>query len=351
MISKPESAGGVAEVRIRGKNRIVPSATIGNQIVVVASRWPRVASLQDEEFVQPEALGDPSAFVSAVKRSGLAADLFTFVQVFPDVEPKHPFHLEWDNVAALETRSYEDWLNRQINGNQRKILRRSLRRGVSVEETAFNDEFVRGIVEIYNETPVRQGRPFWHFGKDFATVKREAATYPDRSLFLGAYLEGSLIGFMKIVFVGRVARMMHILSMAAHADKLPTNALIAKAVEVCCERRCTHLTYGRFSYGNISHSSLAEFKLRNGFRKFAVPRYFVPMTLQGRLAMKAGLHMGFKSLLPEPAMKVLLGARAQYSRLLRARGRGGRVHEGTDGAADDSVAREEHAARNVEASE
>jgi hypothetical protein len=113
--------------------------------------------------------------------------------------------------------------------------------------------------------------------------------------------------------------MMHILSMAAHMDKAPTNALIAKAVEVCHEQGYTHLIYGKYSYGRISHSSLTEFKVRNGFRKYDVPRYFVPMTLSGRLALSTGLHLGFKNLLPEPAMKLVLNLRAKCSRIVRAR--------------------------------
>jgi len=26
---------------------------------------------------------------------------------------------------------------------------------------------------IFNESPTRQGRKFWHYGKDFATVKKQ----------------------------------------------------------------------------------------------------------------------------------------------------------------------------------
>lgn len=303
------------EIRVRGKNRIVPSAVIDDFTVVVANRWPRIASLKDEEFVDRDALLHPAEFLEKLRLSGLGADLFTAVQIFPDTKPRHDYYLEWDNVAAVPITTYSEWHDRTLNGNQRKILRRSYRRGISVEQADFTDDFVRGVVNIYNETPIRQQRSFWHYGKDFETVKAEASTYPDRSLFLGAYFEGALIGFLKVVFVGRVARLMHILSMEAHMDKVPTNALIAKAVEVCAERECTYLVYGKYNYGNAGYTSLTEFKVRNGFQKYSVPRYYIPLTAHGRLALKMKVHQGFRNLLPEPVFKLLLSARAKYSGL------------------------------------
>ena len=41
--------------------------------------------------------------------------------------------------------------------------------------------FSRGISNVYNETPIRQGRKFWHYGKSFDQVKAANATYLDRS--------------------------------------------------------------------------------------------------------------------------------------------------------------------------
>ena len=32
---------------------------------------------------------------------------------------------------------------------------------------------VNGIIGIFNQSPVRRGKPFWHYGKDFDTVKKE----------------------------------------------------------------------------------------------------------------------------------------------------------------------------------
>ena len=61
-------------------------------------------------------------------------------------------------------------------------------------------------------------------------------------------------------------------------DKRPANALIAKMVEVCEAKGISHLIYGLYNYGNKRNSSLLEFKIRNGFEEFLVPRYYIPLT-------------------------------------------------------------------------
>lgn len=315
------------EIRIRGRNRMVPSAIIQDRDIVVANHWPRIALLKDEEFVERDAFDDASSFFDSLKRSSIRADLFTFLQRFPEIKPRYNYPMEWDNVASLEVLSHTDWLQNKINGNQRKILRRSERRGVSVSMAPLDDAFVHGVMDIYNESPVRQGRPFWHYGKDFSTVKSELSTYIDRSVFLGAYFEERLIGFAKIVAVGRVGRLMHILSMISHMDKLPMNSLISGAIQICEARQWTHLTYGKYSYGRVRYTSLTEFKVRNGFTKVEIPRYYMPLTLQGKLAIKLGIHQGMKYLVPEPLFRFLLSARAKVSRLrVRNREQGEKDH-------------------------
>ena len=69
---------------------------------------------------------------------------------------------------------------------------------MTVKVTEFSDQLVEAICRIYNETPVRQGKTFWqHYQKDFESVRSALATYLERSIFLGAYYEDELIGFMK----------------------------------------------------------------------------------------------------------------------------------------------------------
>ena len=70
-----------------------------------------------------------------------------------------------------------------------------------------------------------------------------------------------------------------------HRDKAPTNALIAKAVEVCAEKGISYLTYGKYHYGKKDAKSLSDFKMRHGFDKIDIPRYYVPLTLKAKFAL------------------------------------------------------------------
>jgi hypothetical protein len=86
------------------------------------------------------------------------------------------------------------------------------------------------------------------------------------------------------------------LSLQKHWDKAVNNALIAKAIEFCANNKIRWIMYGRM--GN--HPSLDKFKQSNGFSKFSVVRYYVPITRKGKLAVKLGLQRESKDVLPEP---------------------------------------------------
>ena len=178
----------------------------------------------------------------------------------------------------------------------------------------FDDAYVRGIHAIYNESPIRQGKPFWHFGKDLETVRKMNATFMDRSIFIGAFFEGSLIGFVKLVFDEdrNQAGLMQIVSMMGHQDKAPTNALIAQAVRSCAERGIPYLWYANMSYGKKQEDGLADFKRHNGFQKIELPRYYVPLTIAGRMALRMGLHRSMTDWIPEPVAATYRKIRKQW---------------------------------------
>jgi len=90
--------------------------------------------------------------------------------------------------------------------------------------------------------------------------------------------------------------------MAAHRDKSPTNALIAESVRLCADRKIGHLCYGKFSYGKKQRDSLTDFKQNNGFQRIEVPRYFVPLTMRGKIALRLGLHHKVADRVPEPLL-------------------------------------------------
>jgi hypothetical protein len=102
--------------------------------------------------------------------------------------------------------------------------------------------------------PIRQGRCFLHYGKS----------------------------------LGRIT------SKIARRDLAPTNALLAEAVERCGEKEIPYLAYTYWLA-----DGLGDFKRNNGFQKFDLPRYFVPLTRKGEFALNLGLHRGWEAALPD----------------------------------------------------
>jgi hypothetical protein len=277
--------------------------------VIITGTLVKTARVFDDEFVEGDVIEDPARFIANLPATGLCADLLTFPQKLHERTPRHPYFFELDNAAAAHTSEFDAWW-RSLPQESRKNARRAQKRGVIVRPAVFDEEFVKGVKSIYDEVPIRQSRRFWHYGKALELVARENATYADRSEFIGAYYQEQLIGFIKFVYVDRVANMMQILSKAAHYDKRPMNALIAKAVELCSERGIEYLVYGKFAYGNKRVSQLAEFKRRNGFCQMEFPRYFIPLSAVGRWFVRMRLHRGIVGLLPGDAMDFLWRIRA-----------------------------------------
>jgi hypothetical protein len=197
----------------------------------------------------------------------------------------------------------------------RQNVKKAGRRGLIVRNASFDDDFVRGVVDIYNETRVKQGRRFWHFAKSFDTVKSETGHALHRSIFIGAYFENKLVGFIKLLIARETAQIALIVCMDEYRDKKPTNALLAKAIEVCVERKLKFLTYAQFFYYKKRSSSLLEFKRRNGFEPRKFPRYYVPLTFVGKCALMLGLHHGIKAVIPETGLDVLRKLRGVLFRL------------------------------------
>jgi hypothetical protein len=298
------------EIRIRGKNVMVPAVRIAERKVISTGNWIRLARIMDEELLEGTAVAAPESFIVQLRSSGLKADVFTFAQKPPDVTPRYGYPQEWDNWAAIPTTSFRLWWEDRLPQESRKNVRRAAKRGVVVRVVPFTDELVRGIQGIYNETPVRQGKTFWHFGKHFADVKRENATYPERSEFVGAFLNEELIGFIKFIYVDRIAVLIQILAKNAHHDKRPMNALLAYTVELCERKGVSLLVYGQYVYGPKQNSSLTEFKRRNGFEEVRFPRYYIPLSARGHIAVRCGLHLGVTNLIPGPIMDRLLWLRS-----------------------------------------
>jgi hypothetical protein len=271
---------------------------VRGKVIRIGGRLVRIARLDGDKY---HFIDDPEPLLDGLRKCGTRIDLFTFLQRVDQPTPKFVYPMEWDNLAVLPVSTYDHWLNHQIRSLPRNRTRQAEKKGVTFREVPLDDALVRGIHGIYNEVPVRQGRPYRHYGEDIETVYRETATYLDYSIFIGAFLGETLIGFVKMVTdeARTQANLMSIIAMIKHRDKAPTNALIAQSVRVCADRGIPFLVYQNFSYGNKSGDSLSHFKEINGFQRIDLPRYYVPLTPIGHVAIRLGMHHKFVDRLPE----------------------------------------------------
>lgn len=280
-------------------------------------KFVKVAALSADTF---EFLDAPGPAIKELEVCGERVDLFTFMQRLPDTEPKYPYPVEWDNLAVLSVSTFDHWWNKQIGFKARNKAKQAEKNGVVIREVAFSRTLAQGIWEIYNESEVRQGKRFPHYGKDLETVYKMSATFLDRSAYFGAYLDDRLIGFVKLhCDESRTqAGLTHILSLMEHRDKVPTNALLARSVRYCAEQKIPYLVYSRFKDGKKERDSLMDFKERNGFKQINLPRYYVPLTMRGSIAYRFGLHKRLIDHLPESILSRLRSIRKNwYSRKLQ----------------------------------
>jgi hypothetical protein len=314
-----------------GKRQTLPAVQVGEAVIVVKGKRLKVAEIHDELWVESRLMPDPEQSIRALRAQRPRPDLYTFAQKLPEVEPRFSYRMEWDSVATLHVTSYKHWFDNQVNRNTRRNLAKASKAGVVARVVELDDALIEGVCSVYNESSVRQGKPFWHYGKSIAVIREEISSFFERARFIGAYLNDELIGFIKLTVDGKVAALLHIVSMTRHSDKSPTNALIGKAVELCEQEGLEYLLYDRYVYGNKTDSSLMEFKRRNGFEEINVPRYYVPITLKGRIALKLGLHRGLVGMLPKTVLKLGIALRARYYQLRRrpapAADRGQEAHE------------------------
>jgi hypothetical protein len=286
------------EVSVKGKQTSLSALQIDGTTVLLRGKLFKTAEIFDEYWLERDSMPNFDMLIAELRKMEGGPDLFTFTQRIPDTQPKYGYRYELDNYAVLPVSTYENW-NERISASARRNIRASEKRGVVVRVSEYDDDYVRGIMSIYNETPIRAGRKFWHFGKSFETVKKENGTYAERSTFLAAYSGNQMVGYLKIVWDKRTAAIMQILSKIAFRDCRPNNALLAEAVRQCCLRDVGYLLYEKFDYGKKRGDSLTRFKQSNGFIRMEVPRYYVPLNGKGRWALRLGFHKNPAERIPE----------------------------------------------------
>ena len=268
----------------------------------ITGRVLRTMALRDDLL---DDIQDPETVANLSRKGHVPADILTFSQHLPDLSPKFSYCMEWDNLAAVPISTYEYWLMKQIHPNTRNKINKARRAGIVVEIEELTRRLAEGIVGIFNETPVRRGRLYSYYGRDVETVEKEWSKDSKRSDFLVAYYQNEIIGFIQLVYGKGYARTSGTVAKISHRNKAPMNALISKAVETCAEKKIPFLVYGKYIYGQKSQDSLTIFKQNNGFKKFDVPRYYIPLSLRGKLGLRLGLHHGIFELFPNRAQRLL----------------------------------------------
>jgi hypothetical protein len=281
--------------------------------VAISGRFIRIAKLRHEGF---EFLDLPAQAIQELQQQKRFADLFTFLRDFDADDAVFPFATENASAAILPVTTYASWW-KGLDYRVRNKIRKALKTGVEIRDPELDDNFFRGVEAIYAESPVRQGRQFVHYAQSAASIKEELGSLSGRSSFLGAYCGDELVGFAKLFYGKNIVRTVHIIGKLAHRDKAVQDALIARAVQICDEKRI-----GYFQYGSWSEGTLGDFKVKRGFKKFDYTRCYVPLTPMGRLALRCQLHHGVKGWLSEDCITSLRAMRnawnnSRYGRRLR----------------------------------
>jgi hypothetical protein len=274
----------------------------------VATSGLLARTLKVRQELYDEVSDSASLIRASSQRRG--ADIVSFLHRFPFDGHPLPYRHETDNYAAMPVSTHANWLA-SLSKSNRKRLRVSAASGVQLSEVQLSDDFVRGVVAIFNESSVKQGRRFWHYGKGVEETRkslwRDLGKYKCR--FIAAHCDGELIGFVKLLYGRNFARPSLILAKLAHRDKYTSHALIAKCVEVLAQDGIPWFIYGNFDHGNRGSETLREFKQSLGFVRHDLPRYYVPLTWLGRLAMAMGLHRDISAIIPRPLVRAALVVR------------------------------------------
>ena len=265
----------------------------------VAKRWFYSAAQYDIPLEHIYDIEPRRELLRKLKSQG--ADLFTFIQrSFLDCDTKeYGFFSNFETIGLLKINSYSEWL-KSIAKSARRYVRKGYK-GLKVKLADVDEEFIENALKIYNETPVRQGRKYSGFGLSEADLWTKFSDMRDSEI-LGAYAEKQLIGLLWISYGDRVAAFRSYLSLIKYRNRYPNNALLAESVQRCCAKGYHFLTYGNMGY----IPSLDFFKSAHGFRRYPVPRFYVPLSTKGQLAIKLKMYRSVEHSLPQVLIPSLL---------------------------------------------
>ncbi len=185
-------------------------------------------------------------------------------------------------IAVLRLTTYDEWWI-QVKKRTRNMVRKSRKLGVTVKQVTPDEAFWIGVSGIYNEAPQKRGKPNTHYGMTPEQTKTYFDIYggPDRNIYLGAYWQGELIGFLQLIHEkGDAWRYSAFQGYERHFDKAYMNALIDASVKILCSKGVRTVIYGR-----MQTDSLGIFKQHNGFERKLIPRNIVETAKRKILAV------------------------------------------------------------------
>src|ERR1039458_9398488 len=206
------------EISVKGKWLSVPALNVDGQHIISQGKWLKTAVVEAEEWL-PAPVKDPALCVQVLKtnRSGkVRADIFAFREKITVTEARYRYHREWESVAAISLSTFEEWWN-SLPQETRKNVRRAQKKGAVVEVRKLDAKLLDDIVVLNNDSPVRQGKTYTHFGKTREQVARDQEDFLDRSDYICAYYESELIGLVKLIYRGDIASILTFLPQSSRS--------------------------------------------------------------------------------------------------------------------------------------
>src|SRR5215468_7640598 len=133
----------------------------------VSGRVLKIARLRHEWF---EYLEDPSGTVDALFQTAPVADVVTFLQEAHYTRPSLSYYKEAATASVLKFTSYKNWWT-DLHFKVRNKVRKVQKTGVELRSAELDDALSRGVKDIYDESPIRQGRRFPHYGKPLDVIR------------------------------------------------------------------------------------------------------------------------------------------------------------------------------------
>lgn len=113
-----------ATVSIAGRWVTVPALAVNGNRFVVTAKLLKLASVDGDEYLLGEELGDPAICVKEIKkRREPRVDSLTFRQKLVDSSPKYKYYVEFDSVAAVQTANFDEWWQNLPQESRKNVVK------------------------------------------------------------------------------------------------------------------------------------------------------------------------------------------------------------------------------------